>query len=51
MQRQKAITQDLSAGHGLAILVDVETTGLQPDRDEIVELALVLFAFQRPSGN
>ena len=33
-----------------AALVDVETTGLNPARDEVVELAVVLFAFDWPSG-
>lgn len=35
---------------GVAGFVDVETTGLSPHTEEIVELALVLFAFDRASG-
>ncbi|MBX5477274.1 MAG: hypothetical protein IRZ18_09170, partial [Clostridia bacterium] len=35
---------------GLAAFVDVETTGLDSNRDEVVELALVLFAFDRETG-
>lgn len=38
------------AGVALAGLIDVETTGLDPRRDEVVELALLLFAFQRETG-
>lgn len=35
---------------GLAGFIDVETTGLSPYYDEVVELALVLFAFARETG-
>lgn len=36
--------------NGIAVFVDVETTGLSPVADEIVELALCLFLFDRKSG-
>ncbi len=35
---------------GVAALVDVETTGLRPGFDEIVELAIVVFSFGRDHG-
>jgi DNA polymerase-3 subunit epsilon len=42
--------EDLAPSHGLACFVDVETTGLSPQTEEVVELALVLFAFDRSTG-
>jgi DNA polymerase III subunit epsilon len=32
------------------VLVDCETTGLDPDRDEVIELALAPFDYERESG-
>lgn len=33
-----------------AVLVDTETTGLDPDRDEVIELALLPFEYERETG-
>jgi DNA polymerase-3 subunit epsilon len=35
---------------GVGCFVDTETTGLQPDEHELIELALILFEFDRASG-
>jgi len=36
--------------YGTAAVVDVETTGFNPYRDEIVELAITLFRYDRATG-
>jgi DNA polymerase-3 subunit epsilon len=34
----------------VAAVVDVETTGTNPDRDKIIELAICLFEYDRQNG-
>lgn len=40
----------VETGWGTAGLIDVETTGLDPVRDEVIELSLLLFGFERRTG-
>lgn len=47
MVRHPLLTSDSC---GVACFVDVETTGLDPSRHEVIELALALFAFRRDTG-
>lgn len=35
---------------GIAGFIDVETTGLNPEKDEIIEFSIVLFAFDQQTG-
>lgn len=35
---------------GIAGFIDVETTGLNPEKDEIIEFSIVLFAFDQETG-
>lgn len=35
---------------GQAVFVDIETTGLDPMRDEMIELAIISFIFRRDNG-
>lgn len=39
-----------STNSGIGAIIDVETTGLSPARDEIVELGILLFGFEWGSG-
>lgn len=41
---------ELSMSHKLAACIDCETTGLDPHNHELIELAIILFAYEPDSG-
>ena len=50
MSLAKRISKQKANFVGTAVALDVETTGLSPDSEEIVELAITLFRFDRVNG-
>jgi DNA polymerase III epsilon subunit-like protein len=48
-QLPQQTTQLVTSNVGHAAMIDVETTGFSPYRDEIIEFAVVLFRFNKDS--
>lgn len=51
MQPVPHVAQARPVHRGAAAIVDVETTGLRPSHDEIIELGLLLFAYDPACGD
>jgi DNA polymerase-3 subunit epsilon len=51
IQPRSAFAQGIGSSVSKGVVIDTETTGLDPDKDKIIELGMILFEFDHETGH